>query len=489
MIKKIFSHSQKFSLILRLAFVGAAVSYGLAGLQTQELTREEALEKTLDIAGIKPGAVIGEVGAGEGFFTAELIKRLGENVRIFANDIDGESLESLKKRDFKNVEVVLGETDDPKFPAGDLDAVIMRSVFHDLENPLSMLENIKKYLKPGAPLVIIDSLARPPLELTSLPMHNLTEEEFLRIVDRSSFELIHFLSLARAGYAVLMVNKDKEERVWTGWLDDFRQGYEETREFEEKGNVSAGKKRISWERLLDSYRDNNPESDEDERLRKDIERRIAALLKTTDKVPPKRQVLSFQSGTRLRAVYRSIGMDDIAESFKKLGFGVRGRIRAISGDFPNEYEKLAYGGDHVILDRSTGLMWHPNGSENTLDYFSALEWIDSLNEQKYGGHSDWRMPTVEEAMSIIETEKRNGDLFIDPLFSGVQGVIWTGDGFYPGRLWLIRLYRASIADDLKVHLGWVRPVRSTHQKSGDMPQAHKDISSRILENFRPFLYH
>ena len=125
--------------------------------QEQILSSEEALEKTLDLAGVKPGAIIGEVGAGEGFFTATLIKRLGESGKIYANDIDRESLEILKKTGYRNVEVVLGESDDPKFPVNNLDLVIMRSVFHDLENPLSMMENIKKYLKPDAPLVIIDS--------------------------------------------------------------------------------------------------------------------------------------------------------------------------------------------------------------------------------------------------------------------------------------------------------------------------------------------
>ena len=118
-------------------------------------------------------------------------------------------------------------------------------------------------------------------------------------------------------------------------------------------------------------------------------------------------------------------------------------------------------GDPIVVDESTGLMWHQSGSKETLDFFSAQTWIDDLNIRNYAGYSDWRLPTTEEAASIIETEKRNRELYIDPVFSDVQGVIWTGDTYYPGRIWLMELFRSGFADDLKIHIGWVRPVRSS----------------------------
>jgi hypothetical protein len=116
------------------------------------------------------------------------------------------------------------------------------------------------------------------------------------------------------------------------------------------------------------------------------------------------------------------------------------------------------------MDKSTGLVWHQNGSMDPLDFFSSQEWIDDLNLNNYAGYSDWRLPTAEEAASILETTKRNGKLYIDPVFSEDQGVIWTGDAHYPGRIWLLELFRSGFADDLKIHIGWVRPVRSqTHR--------------------------
>jgi len=434
---------------------------GFDFIQNQDVTREDALEKTLDIAGVKAGAIIGEVGAGEGFFTAILLQRLGDSGKIYANDIDPESLAILEERGYKNVEVVLGETDDPKFPVKDLDLVIMRSVFHDLENPLSMMENIKNYLKPDAPLVVIDGFVDPPFELTSLPMHNLTEAEFLSIVEQSSYEVVHLFSPPRSGYAVLKVDKDKEKTIWSNWMEKFEEEANQIQQFEKRENISAEKKRIAWERLLNSYRDNNPETLEDEKLREDISKRIESLQESFNLSCPPQKIEKGALYAELRSEYDSIDMDDIADIYNRLGFGVRAKLRAISGDFPNDFEALSLKGNPVILDKSTGLYWHRSGSENPLDYFTALEWIDDLNEKKYGGFSGWRLPTVEEAVSIFETEKMNGDLYIDPLFSDVQGVIWTGDGYYPGRLWIVRFYRASIADDQKIHIAWVRPVRSS----------------------------
>jgi predicted methyltransferase len=103
----------------------------------QFLSFEETLEKMMDIAGIKPGMIIGEIGSGGGPFTFRMADRIGKDGKLYANDIDQEALDSINKKKIQNIETVLGEIDDPVFPVRNLDMVIMRSVFHDLENPLS----------------------------------------------------------------------------------------------------------------------------------------------------------------------------------------------------------------------------------------------------------------------------------------------------------------------------------------------------------------
>jgi hypothetical protein len=61
----------------------------------------------------------------------------------------------------------------------------------------------------------------------------------------------------------------------------------------------------------------------------------------------------------------------------------------------------------------------------------------SLNSKQYGGYNDWRLPALEEAMSLMEPKKHGELLYIDPLFDKTQGWIWTSDLKVTGRAWYV----------------------------------------------------
>ena len=117
-------------------------------------------DKVMDSIGLKPGMVIGEIGAGGGRYTVFLAERVGENGRVYANDINESSLASLRDRcsqnGIENVEIILGEVDDPLFAKSSLDMAFMVWVYHHLDEPVALLKNLRPSLKPGATLVIID---------------------------------------------------------------------------------------------------------------------------------------------------------------------------------------------------------------------------------------------------------------------------------------------------------------------------------------------
>lgn len=69
-------------------------------------------------------------------------------------------------------------------------------------------------------------------------------------------------------------------------------------------------------------------------------------------------------------------------------------------------------------------------------YSDAQEYIKELNRQEFAGYSDWRLPTLEEAMSLMEREKKNG-LYIDPVFERKQEWIWTADKESASRAWVV----------------------------------------------------
>ncbi|MCK6620702.1 MAG: DUF1566 domain-containing protein [Calditrichia bacterium] len=62
--------------------------------------------------------------------------------------------------------------------------------------------------------------------------------------------------------------------------------------------------------------------------------------------------------------------------------------------------------------------------------------MKELNRQGFAGYSDWRLPTLEEAISLMEREEKNG-LYIDPLFDSRQWRIWTADKESASRAWVV----------------------------------------------------
>lgn len=144
--------------LLQVAFPASQVT-GETCFERQTNERQPP-GKVLPAIGVKPGMVIGEVGAGRGRYTVYLARGVGETGKIYANDINPKSLEYLRLRcqneGLHNVETVLGEVDDPLFPKGALDMAFMVLTYHHLAKPVGLLKNLIRSLKPGAQIVIID---------------------------------------------------------------------------------------------------------------------------------------------------------------------------------------------------------------------------------------------------------------------------------------------------------------------------------------------
>jgi hypothetical protein len=97
--------------------------------------------------------------------------------------------------------------------------------------------------------------------------------------------------------------------------------------------------------------------------------------------------------------------------------------RYVLGSFENH---LVDNNDGTVTDKATGLMWQKKGSTNSLDNRGAKEYVKDLNRRRFAGHSNWRMPTVEELASLIKKAKTKG-VHIDPVFDNKQISCWTVD--------------------------------------------------------------
>lgn len=103
----------------------------------------------------------------------------------------------------------------------------------------------------------------------------------------------------------------------------------------------------------------------------------------------------------------------------------------------HQYVAHERNGKKIVTDNTTGLMWQQGGSENYMRFAEAQDYVQRLNREKFGGFADWRLPTLEEAMSLMEPKHNNNDLYIDPVFSEKQQWIWTADKEAPGVAWLV----------------------------------------------------
>jgi ubiquinone/menaquinone biosynthesis C-methylase UbiE len=152
-------------------------------------------ETIMDSLAVGPGMIIGEAGAGYGYFTFHLSKRVGENGKIYANDIDKKALQRIddrcKEEGVRNITTVMGKVDDPLFPNGELDGVVIMMAFHDFEKPVEWMKNVMPTLKPGAFLAIIDP---DPEKLKRDRDHFWTKGKVLATMEKTKFELVRLFT-------------------------------------------------------------------------------------------------------------------------------------------------------------------------------------------------------------------------------------------------------------------------------------------------------
>ncbi len=123
---------------------------------------------------LKEGEVVADIGAGSGYFTFRLARHVGDTGRVYAVDISPEMIIHMNRRfrdlNLKNVVTILAAPDDPLLPDASIDRFFICDTWHHIENHPHYLALMKKMLKPGGQIVMIDfkkveTPVGPPLEM------------------------------------------------------------------------------------------------------------------------------------------------------------------------------------------------------------------------------------------------------------------------------------------------------------------------------------
>jgi ubiquinone/menaquinone biosynthesis C-methylase UbiE len=153
----------------------------------------------MDALGIFDGSVVADLGAGGGWFTVRLARGVGPNGRVYAEDIQRQMIESINRRVEREglkgrVTTTLGTASDPGLPLGALNAVLIVDAYHEMEQPVALLRNLARSLKPDGRIGIVGFTGEgggpgPPMDERVDPQRVIkdAEEAGLRLTSRERF--------------------------------------------------------------------------------------------------------------------------------------------------------------------------------------------------------------------------------------------------------------------------------------------------------------
>jgi ubiquinone/menaquinone biosynthesis C-methylase UbiE len=118
-------------------------------------------EQVMELAGVKPGMSVADIGAGEGYYTVRLARVVGARGRVLAEDIVPEVRDQLSDRvqreRLDNVAVKLGTSENPMLPAGSFDRLFLVHMYHEVQSPYAFLWHLREGVKPDGLVIVVES--------------------------------------------------------------------------------------------------------------------------------------------------------------------------------------------------------------------------------------------------------------------------------------------------------------------------------------------
>ena len=184
---------------------------GADWLERNERESEEHPDAALDALRLKPGMVVADVGAGTGYMTLRLAKRVGPSGKVYGEDVQPEMLRRLRqnasKAGFENIEEVLGTESDPKLPAGKLDLILLVDVYHEFSQPQVMVRKMREALKPDGRLVLLEYRKEDPA-VPIKPEHKMSVEQVRMEIEPEGFHLEPVIETLPRQHILILKKRD-----------------------------------------------------------------------------------------------------------------------------------------------------------------------------------------------------------------------------------------------------------------------------------------
>jgi ubiquinone/menaquinone biosynthesis C-methylase UbiE len=164
-------------------------------LEGQQRVATLKIDEVLAKLSLKPGMVVADIGAGSGIFSRPLAKAVAPSGKVYAVDIQQDLLDYINKRDkeenIRNVQTVLGEFNDPKLPARNVDLAFINDVLHHIQNRGAYLKALGTYMKPTGRIAIIEmDKSDPNTPHKNQPELLVAREDILKWMSDAGFKLV-----------------------------------------------------------------------------------------------------------------------------------------------------------------------------------------------------------------------------------------------------------------------------------------------------------
>ena len=128
-------------------------------------------EQVMELAGVRTGMSVADVGAGEGYYTVRLARVVGPRGRVLAEDIVPQVRDELSDRvqreRLDNVAVKLGTADNPMLPTASFDRLFLVHMYHEVQSPYAFLWHLRDGVKPDGLIVVVE--ANRPVKQHGMP--------------------------------------------------------------------------------------------------------------------------------------------------------------------------------------------------------------------------------------------------------------------------------------------------------------------------------
>jgi len=172
---------------------------------------EERTQLLVDSLGVIPGQVVADIGAGTGYFTRRLSKKVGRGGLVLAVDIQPEMLDLLTNQmatlSITNVKPILGAINDPKLPPESVDLVLMVDVYHEFSHPFEMMGAICQSLKRSGRVAFVEFRGEDPA-VPIKPLHKMTEAQVRKEMSLQPLEWVETVSVLPRQHIVMFRKKE-----------------------------------------------------------------------------------------------------------------------------------------------------------------------------------------------------------------------------------------------------------------------------------------